>query len=336
MSTEKLEPSMLRLLLVGDVMLGRLINTILQQKPPEYPWGDTLALFREVDVRICNLECALTDRGVPWSATPKQFHFRSDPKNSATLTAAHIDAVSLANNHTLDFGNEGLLQTLETLKKAGIRWAGAGITLDEASAPTIWNCKEITIGLLAFTDNQPEWAATEEMPGVWYVPITLQDWRAEHLLATVKHTKERVDLLIVSAHWGPNWGYSPPAEHPPFAYALIEAGADVIFGHSGHIVRGIEIYREKPIIHCAGNFLDDYAIDNTERNDRSCLFILEQTGTPPSKLFLYPTVIQEFQAQRARGQEQKAIVTKMQQLCTDLSTATSWNESEGRLEIAYY
>lgn len=334
MSDAKQKWAVLRLALVGDAMLGRLMNTVLREQPPAYPWGDTLPLFHQADVRLCNLECALSDGGVPWSATPKVFHFRSATKNRATLTAAHIDAVSLANNHVLDFGSEGLFHTIETLNKAGIRWAGAGATLDEASAPAIWETRGTTIGLLAFTDNEPAWAATAEHPGVWYVPLALQEWRAKRLLETVRRTKERVNLLIVSAHWGPNWGSLLPAEHPPFAHALIDAGADVIFGHSSHVVRGIEVYHKKPILYCAGNFLDDYAVDEEERHDRSCLFVVEYVGTMLSRLYLYPTVIQAFQAKLAQSQEQRAIGANMQQVCTDLHTPITWNEQEERLEIA--
>ena len=325
--------SHLRILFVGDVMLGRLVNEILKKKPPAYPWGDTLSLLRAADVRICNLECVLSDRGMPWSTTPKVFHFRSDAKNLQTLLAARIDAVSLANNHTLDFDYEGLFHMLDTLKEAGIHYAGAGTTLREASAPAIWNVAGKTIGFIAFTDNEPPWEATGEQPGVWYVPIALQDKRAEYLFEQVRKTKEVVDMLIVSAHWGPNWGYEPPAEQIPFARALIDEGADVIFGHSGHIVRGIEIYKEKPILYCTGDFIDDYAVDEIKRNDLSSIFVLETDGFTPSRLLLYPTVIQQFQARLAHNDERRAIVASIQKLSKELHTASTWNEQEGRLEI---
>lgn len=323
----------MKILFVGDVMLGRLVNEILKGKPPAYPWGDTLSLLRDADMRICNLECVLTDRGMPWSATPKVFHFRSDAKNIQTLRVAHIDAVSLANNHTLDFDYEGLFHMLNTLKEAGIHYAGAGTTLREASAPAIWNVAGKTIGFIAFTDNEPPWEATGEQAGVWYVPIALHDKRAEYLFEKVRRTKEAVDMLIVSAHWGPNWGYKPPVEHIPFAHALIDEGADVIFGHSGHIVRGIEIYKEKPIMYCTGDFIDDYAVDEIERNDRSSMFVLETDGSTLSRLLLYPTVIQQFQARRAQNGERRAIVASIQKLSEDLHTAATWNEQQGCLEI---
>jgi len=199
----------LKLLFVGDVMLGREVNTILKAEPSTYPWGDTLPLFQEADVRLCNLECAISDRGTPWSATLKVFHFRSDAKNVAVLHAAQIDAVSLANNHVLDFSYEGLFDTLHHLEQAGIRFAGAGATLKEASDPIIWEVQGKKLGFIAITDNEPSWAASGEHPGVWYVPIRVQGKQAQHLFEVVQRTKAEVACLIVSVHWGPNWGSTP-------------------------------------------------------------------------------------------------------------------------------
>jgi poly-gamma-glutamate synthesis protein (capsule biosynthesis protein) len=143
-----------------------------------------------------------------------------------------------------------------------------------------------------------------------------------------------VDLLIVAAHWGPNWGSAPPSAHIPFAHALIDQGADVLFGHSGHVVRGIELYQHRPILYCAGDFIDDYAIDPIERNDLSFLFMLEIESGQMTRLLLYPTIIQDFQALRAQGTDRERVVATMRRLCTAFSTATTWNEQEGCLEIA--
>lgn len=321
------------LLFVGDVMPGRLVNAVLKEKPPAYPWGDTLSLFHHADVRLCNLECVLSDGGTPWSATPKAFYFRSDAKNIETLSVAHIDAVSLANNHSLDFDYEGLLRTMSNLDAAGIHYAGAGTTITGAAEPAIWEIKGKKLGLIAFTDNEPGWEATEEQPGILYVPVELKDKRAVELLDLVSKTKAMVDFLVVSAHWGPNWGSMPPAEHIPFAHALIDAGADVIFGHSGHVVRGIELYKEKPILYCAGDFIDDYAIDEIERNDQGFIFVVETDGQTLSRLLLYPTVIEACQARRAKHNERGVIVARMQRLCMKLNTPTTWDEQEERLEI---
>jgi len=165
------------------------------------------------------------------------------------------------------------------------------------------------------------------------VPVTLKDQRAVKLLELVSKTKALVDVLIVSAHWGPNWGDDPPAKQIPFAHALVDAGADVIFGHSGHMVRGIELYREKPILYCTGDFIDDYAVDEIERNDQSFMFVVEMDGQRIARLLLYPTVIAACQARRAQQNEREAIVARMQRLCMQLNTPTTWNEQAERLEI---
>ncbi|HYB90287.1 MAG TPA: CapA family protein, partial [Candidatus Binataceae bacterium] len=136
----------MKLLFVGDVMLGRLVNDLLERVPADYPWGDTLPLFAQADWRACNLECVISDRGEPWGITPKAFHFRSDAKNIATLESARIDAVSLANNHTLDFEYGAMFEMLRLLDAAGIQHAGAGRDLAQAARPAISRAAGAAIG----------------------------------------------------------------------------------------------------------------------------------------------------------------------------------------------
>ncbi len=318
----------MNIVFVGDVMLGRLVNAALKVEPPEYPWGDTLPILSRGDVRLCNLECVISDRGMPWSRTPKVFHFRSDAKNMAVLQRAQIAMVSLANNHALDFDYDAMLDMLRLLDQAGINHAGAGRQVSEASRVALADVHGTRIGLVAFTDNEPEWAATDRSPGLFYVPINVADRRAKRLFDIVRRAKGKVDLLIVSAHWGPNWGYTPPANHRPFAKALIDAGADLIFGHSGHVFRGIELYQRRPIVYCTGNFIDDYAVDEIERNDQSFIFVAETEKNQIRALKLYPTVIRNCQARLASSSEREDIVQKMQHLCAQLHTKASWQKND--------
>lgn len=323
----------MKFLFVGDVMLGRLVNEILQEKPPAYPWGDTLPVFQDVDIRICNLECVISDRGSPWTATPKVFHFRSDARNIETLKIAGIDVVSLANNHALDYGYSAMLDMLKILDDAGIHHAGAGVNFNEASRPALLEKGGIKIGFIAFTDNEPDWESTTEMPGVFYVPINVHDNRAKGLFEIIRHTKKEVDFLIVSTHWGPNWGYRPQPEHIPFGRCMIDAGADVIFGHSCHVFQGIEIYKGRPIIYSAGDFIDDYAVDKIERNDQSFIFTLETRDSQIYRLRLYPTIIDDFQARLAPQSEAKEISGKMQKLCAEFKTLARYDEKGQYIEI---
>lgn len=336
----------MKILLAGDVMLGRLVNRVLAKKPPAWPWGDTLGLFESADLRIVNLECVISDRGEPWKETSKVFHFRSDARNIATLAEARVDAVTLANNHALDYGPPALLDMLSSLDRHGIGHCGAGVDSASAMAPAYLS----TVGgdaaaLISFTDNEPAWEAGPGRPGVNYVPVEPPgpsrgaeggpDERAERLLALVASTRAGMSagVVIVSAHWGGNWGYHPPEAHREFGRALVEAGADVVFGHSCHVVRGVELYRGRPIIYSAGDFVDDYAVDPVERNDEAFIFIVSAEGGTVTGLELVPTVIGDFQARLARGRRASSHASLMVRLCGELGTRAVWDEARGRVVV---
>lgn len=320
----------MQIALLGDVMLGRLVNDHLQTVAPAYPWGDTLPVLRRADLRIANLECVLADGGKP--APGKVFTFRTDLKNVRSLLLAQIDLVSLANNHVLDYGTDALQEMLPTLDRHGILHAGAGTDLTSAARPAVCRVGGTAVGFVAFTDNQPDWEAAPGTPGVYYVPVTTHGQRVDQLLALLRRTKARVQLLIVSAHWGGNWGSDAPPEHRALARQLVEAGADVVFGHSPHVFRGVEVYRGRPIIYSAGDFVDDYAVDPEERNDLSFIFLMETDGGTPRALRLFPTIIAGFRV-RLAVRSARDTADRMARLCGDLGTGSSWNASEGCLEI---
>src|ERR671910_3160390 len=192
--------------LVGDVMLGRGVNAALRTLRPEQPWGDVLPLLVSADLRIINLECALTDHEQPWTRTPKVFHFRADPSAVEVLRAAHVDCCSLANNHTLDFEERGLLDTLEHLKAAGIRYAGAGLDREEAARPALLTARAdrtSRVALLAFTDNEPPFAARPGRPGTNYLPVSLEPDVLRRVEAVVTAVREAgTGAIVFSQHWG--------------------------------------------------------------------------------------------------------------------------------------
>src|SRR5437764_7357041 len=144
------------LALVGDVMLGRGVGEEIERsgRSPESFWGDTLPLLRQADLVVAGLECAVTRHPVPWTRWPKVFHFKAPPQATAVLHAAGIRLVSLANNHTLDYEVQGLLETLDTLDAAGIAHAGAGRNLEEARRPAVVEAGGLRVGMIAATDNE--------------------------------------------------------------------------------------------------------------------------------------------------------------------------------------
>lgn len=317
----------MKLLFIGDVMLGRLVNDELKIRPPEYPWGDTLPFLRGADVRVCNLECVLSDGGSP---ARKVFTFRSDAKNVAVLKAAEINVVALANNHSLDYGPEALADTLGLLDQEGIRYAGAGTNLAKAQALSTIKVGMKTVGLLAATDTEEqEWAAEKDKPGVWRISINVDCAETHGFFRKISNAKGKVDVLIVSLHWGSNWGYEPEKRHREFAQALIDTGADIIFGHSCHVYRGVEIYKGRPIIYSAGNFIDDYAVDEIERNDESFIFVID---IGDYSVRMHPTIIANFQSRMADPMRATRMAAHMAELCKGLDTPVTWTEADGVLE----
>ena len=284
---------LLTLFLCGDVMTGRGIDQILPHPgnpqlyepwirdardyvrlaermngpvkwPVElaYPWGDALAeLQRAVpDVRIINLETAIT---VSDSYRPKGINYRMHPANIGCLTAAGVDCCALANNHVLDWGVAGLQETLVTLDAAGIRWAGAGRDLEESMAPTVMPVPgkgRVLVFACGFTSSGigRSWAAATQRPGVQLLS-DLSMASVDTLEGQVRRVKRAGDIVVVSIHWGGNWDYSIPPLQRDFAHGLIDrAGVDVIHGHSSHHVKGIEVYKERPILYGCGDLLSDY------------------------------------------------------------------------------
>lgn len=312
------------LALIGDVMLGRGVDAALRRMQPQDMWGDVLPHLWQADLRIANLECALTRHAQPWARSWKMYHFRAAPGAVRFLQAARIDACSLANNHTLDFEAHGLRDTLRTLDAAGIRHAGAGINASEAAAPAmieIPGASPCRVAVIAFTDNQPDFAAGEQQPGTNYLEVSLEaDTLARVADAIARARSQGADWVLFSNHWGANFVERPAADFRRFARRVIELGADVYYGHSAHLCQGIEIHHGKPILYDTGDFVDDYAVDPELRNDRSCLFKLMFEKGRLRRLDLIPVSLDVAQVALARGEDFEAIAARMERLCAELGT----------------
>ena len=227
-----------------------------------YIWGDALAELERAgpDARIVNLETSITASDDYWRG--KGINYRMHPENVACLTVAHIDVCGLANNHVLDYGYTGLAETLETLTRSGLRTVGAGRTLAEARAPAIVpltdGVRVIVFAFGAETSGIPsDWLAHENRPGVDLLP-DLSATTAAGIVARVRHVRGARDLVVASIHWGTNWGYDVPRDHVRFAHYLVDGGVDIVFGHSSHHPRPIEVYRNRLILYGCGDFINDY------------------------------------------------------------------------------
>jgi poly-gamma-glutamate capsule biosynthesis protein CapA/YwtB (metallophosphatase superfamily) len=281
------------LFVCGDVMLGRGIDQILPHPSDptlyehyvgsaldyvhlaerlhgpitapcsfDYVWGDALADLdaARVDARIINLETSITTSMKP---EPKGINYKMSPGNVECIKAADVDCCVLANNHVLDWSVDGLLETLSTLEREGITVAGAGIDSDQAATPASISIGEdrrvLVFGFGAITSGIPyDWAAAETRPGVNLLP-DLSAATAERIRKRILALRRPGDVVVVSVHWGSNWGYHVDTSQREFAHALVDAGAcDLLHGHSSHHVRGIEIYKDRLILYGCGDFITDY------------------------------------------------------------------------------
>jgi poly-gamma-glutamate synthesis protein (capsule biosynthesis protein) len=307
--------------MTGDVMLGRMVDESIRRYGPDHPWGDMLPLLNEADLQIVNLECVIARSGHPWSRWPKLFHFRADPLAVATLKRAGVDCVTLANNHVLDYEEEALAEMLSLLRQEKIAFAGAGRDLEEAQRPAWLEARGLRIAVLAFTDNEPGWAARLDAPGTNYVPITLDERVMGTIRSAIASAKAAgPDLVVFTIHWGPNMVQRPDPCFQSFARCVIDGGADLFFGHSAHIFQGIELYRGRPIIYDAGDFVDDYAVDQRLRNDWGLLFRLEVDRAGIRQFELIPTVIGRCQVNRARQPDREAIADRIEALSAEMGT----------------
>lgn len=324
LSNEKL--ATIRIGLMGDVMIGRLVNEKLDQIPFNYIWGDVLPLLKGNDLNLINLESALTNSS---KLVPKVFNFKADPSRVQALIDGSIHVVNLANNHVLDYSQEGLLETLITLDRAEIKHVGAGRNIAEASAPVINTIKGIKIGILGCTDNEPSWLATDSKPGIKYLRVG----DIAQVQSQIQELRSKVDILIMSIHWGPNMCEKPSWKFIQFAHDLVELGVDLIHGHSAHIFQAVEVYKGKLILYDTGDFVDDYAVDPILRNDYSFLFVVECSQKGIANLRLIPVLISNYQVNKARGDEAQKIMERMQFLSMERDTELDSQNGELILHI---
>jgi poly-gamma-glutamate synthesis protein (capsule biosynthesis protein) len=279
------------LFLCGDVMLGRGVDQILPHPGDPalrerymhdarsyvalaeavngpiphrvdfaYPWGVALDALDAAapDARLINLETAVTTHDA--FAPGKAVHYRMHPENLPSLTAVRPDVCVLANNHVLDLGRGGLDDTLAALARGGLRTAGAGRNAEEAGRPAVVGLPGgLVVHALGMASSgiPRHWAATAELGGVHFAAGPA-DTTAKHLAARIRETRSPGDIVVVSVHWGSNWGYALSRADVDFAHALIDSGADIVHGHSSHHPRPVEVYRGRLVLHGCGDLINDY------------------------------------------------------------------------------
>ena len=359
------------LVLAGDVMTGRGVDQILPApgrpalhetyavdarsyvdlaegvngpipKPvdPTWPWGDALAVMDEAGpaVRVMNLETSVTTSDE--LAPGKAVRYRMNPANIGCLSVAGVDVWALANNHVLDHGTPGLVETVHTMHHAGLRTAGAGVDEKEAWAPATVERDGVRVLVISVghvsSGVPPGWAAKEGRPGVALLR-DLSDGSAAAVAESMQEHARPGDVRIVSIHWGGNWGYDVPAAHRRFAQRLVESGVHVVHGHSSHHPRPIEVHRGGLVLYGCGDLVNDYeGIGGYEsfRDDLRLLYLARLSGRSGEleSLSMVPLQARQMRLRHASGADTDWLRRNLDDACRRFGTSVCLT-GEGSLTL---
>jgi poly-gamma-glutamate synthesis protein (capsule biosynthesis protein) len=246
-----------RLVAVGDVLLARGVGGHIKRDGAAYPFANVKDIISGADLAFCNLECTLSRRGIPQR---RRFRFRADPALASTLRATGFDVASLANNHTMDFGRDALLDTVDAVRGNGIVPVGAGEDRAEALRVQVIETKGLRIGFVAYTDISSGGAVRlGDRP-------TVAGAYEDEIPDLIRQAKSRCDVLVVSFHWGVEYMTLPTERQKRLARLCIDNGADLILGHHPHVLQTTEVYKSKPIIYSMGAFVWDPILPRTDRS----------------------------------------------------------------------
>lgn len=321
-------PEEIRISAVGDIMLDGTARPEMKKNGYDYAFAGTRDLLKQSHLVIGNLEGPLTKRGS--AEAGKKYIFRSPPdKVAGALRRAGFDVLSLANNHSLDYGNEGLIDTMDALARYGLRHMGAGENRLEARMPTFVPVGNRMVAFLAYSLTFPEsYWATRTRPGTAF-------GHEKHIIADVKVAREHADIVIVSFHWGQEIKTELREYQTRLGRAAIDAGAQAVVGHHPHILQGIEQYKSGIILYSLGN----YTFGSFSQKARvSAIAHLHFKGTKLSKVRLHPINVLNvdvlFQPKPLYGDDANEVVQHLQQLAQ--KQGTSLVNSNGIAELTVH
>ena len=228
---------------VGDIMIGNHTTYYIQKYGVDYPFDSTREVLSQAHIAFGNLESPFTRTGTKFE---KRFNFKVPPEFAPGLIRAGFDVVTLANNHILDYGIQGLKNTLSVLDSIGLAYCGAGLNRDQAQQPAIIERNGFRIGFLGYSMTFPEefWAGRSR--GGTNYPFNLKK--------NIEQTDSLADFVVVTFHWGGEGMNYPKEYQKHFAHLAIDCGADLVLGHHPHVLQGLEIYNNRLIVYSLGNF----------------------------------------------------------------------------------
>lgn len=275
------------LIFTGDIMLSREVNSKMERfKDYNWPFLKITDFLNKVDLVIANLESPFLKDAKTYTVNLDSFSFKANPLAVSGLNLANIKVISLANNHTINQGKQGIIDTIEILEENNIKYTGAGLNEEEARKPAIIKEGEDTFAFLSYAYPQDYSLATENRHGLAGMDIE----KMEADIGKLKQA-ENIDLIVVLMHAGTEYTLKPNWQQKDFARAAIYAGADIVVGHHPHWPQTFEFYNNKPIIYSLGNFVFDQ-MWSTETKQGLMLKLTWQEGI--KELNLIPTKIYNY------------------------------------------
>ena len=301
--------STIRLVLGGDVMLGRNFNDIFDSDYDFNPWGNTKSLTSTGDIFSANLETTITNYSKKWP--DKRFNYRMNPQDGFKLLEGNFNYLSLANNHILDYRRQGVIDTMSNLDKLGIWYSGAGLNITQARQSVYFKIDKpelsMRVNYLSASNYFSEWSSGSNNEGIWYIDI--ENWEAykENVINRIKDVRINCDILVFNMHFGPNWLDCPSDSMRQFAHDIICAGVDILQGHSAHHVLPLEVVKREikmneniktdcgVVFYSLGCLIDDYVVNKKYRNDLGLLCCIDIDKMWNKNVKLFPTKISNYQ-----------------------------------------
>ncbi len=272
--------------LCGDIMIGRSFNETFSHNQEFNIWSDTLTVLQKSDFVLGNLETTITNSTNKWPN--KVFNFKLDSQYKNILKKANISHLNIANNHILDYNLDGMIDTGKHLDSLQITYTGAGNNVNNASKTIFKLINNTKIGIVSYSDHYNYWQATDAKYGINYIDLDKDNM---NILKKLEKIKNECDILILSIHYGPNYVINIPNKTKSFFHDALNAGVDIIHGHSAHHILPIECINNKYIFYSMGDFIDDYAVDSKFRNDLAFIAELSIENKKIVSLTVYPTKI---------------------------------------------
>lgn len=304
----------------GDIMFASKVDDLLKKNGWDYPYRYVKEYLSKADITAANLETPLTTRGTPQE---KDYVYRSSPEALPALQAAGIDLVNTANNHILDYGTEGLLDTLDILDKAGMKRVGTGRNSNEAYAPVIMErngMKIAFLGLSRVAENS-DWYASSNKPGI------AETYSTKLPLEAIAAAREKADLVVVFAHWGVERKDRPVKEQTDLAHRYIDQGADLVVASHPHVVQGFEKYKGKWIAYSMGNFI--FTTNEVPETWESMILNAKCTKDGHCELQMIPVLTKWAQPVRMTEEDGAKLFNKLGRLSVNASIDSEGNITEG-------